>query len=185
MLYLEKETKNGGILMKFIIQRNRLVQAVNEVTRAISSRTTIPILTGIKITVNDEGVTLTGSDSDISIEAFIPLIENDEILVEVESFGGIVLQANYFSDIVRRLPDDSVELEVTTNYQTNIRSGQASFNLIGLDPAEYPKLPEVTAGKSIQIPISVLKNIIRQTVFAVSAIEVRPVLTGVNWMIKK
>ncbi|WP_099221664.1 DNA polymerase III subunit beta [Listeria costaricensis] len=170
--------------MKFVIQRDRLVQAVNEVTRAISSRTTIPILTGIKIVVNDEGVTLTGSDSDISIEAFIPLIENDEVLVEVESFGGIVLQSKYFGDIVRRLPDENVEIEVTTNNQTNIRSGQAFFTLNGLDVMEYPKLPEVSDGKKILIPINVLKNIIRQTVFAVSAIEVRPVLTGVNWIIK-
>lgn len=171
--------------MKFIIKRDRLVQAVNEVSRAISSRTTIPILTGIKITVNDEGVTLTGSDSDISIEAFIPLIDNDEVIVEVESFGGIVLQARYFGDIVRRLPDENVELEVVSSYQTNIRSGQASFTLNGLDPLEYPKLPEVTDGKKIVLPINVLKNIIRQTVFAVSAIEVRPVLTGVNWLIKE
>lgn len=170
--------------MKFVIERDRLVQAVNEVTRAISARTTIPILTGIKIVVNDEGVTLTGSDSDISIEAFIPLIENDEVIVEVESFGGIVLQSKYFGDIVRRLPEENVEIEVTTNYQTNISSGQASFTLNGLDPMEYPKLPEVTDGKNIKIPINVLKNIIRQTVFAVSAIEVRPVLTGVNWIIK-
>lgn len=171
--------------MKFVIERDRLVQAVNEVTRAISARTTIPILTGIKIVVNDEGVTLTGSDSDISIEAFIPLIENDEVIVEVESFGGIVLQSKYFGDIVRRLPEENVEIEVTTNYQTNISSGQASFTLNGLDPMEYPKLPEVTDGKNIKIPINVLKNIIRQTVFAVSAIEVRPVLTGVNWIIKE
>ncbi|EDO1156878.1 DNA polymerase III subunit beta [Listeria innocua] len=170
--------------MKFVIERDRLVQAVNEVTRAISARTTIPILTGIKIVVNDEGVTLTGSDSDISIEAFIPLIKNDEVIVEVESFGGIVLQSKYFGDIVRRLPEENVEIEVTTNYQTNISSGQASFTLNGLDPMEYPKLPEVTDGKNIKIPINVLKNIIRQTVFAVSAIEVRPVLTGVNWIIK-
>ncbi|EFR95417.1 DNA polymerase III subunit beta [Listeria innocua] len=170
--------------MKFVIERDRLVQAVNEVTRAISARTTIPILTGIKIVVNDEGVTLTGSDSDISIEAFIPLIENDEVIVEVESFGGIVLQSKYFGDIVRRLPEENVEIEVTTNYQTNISSGQASFTLNGLDSMEYPKLPEVTDGKNIKIPINVLKNIIRQTVFAVSAIEVRPVLTGVNWIIK-
>ncbi|WP_163655359.1 DNA polymerase III subunit beta [Listeria sp. PSOL-1] len=170
--------------MKFVIQRDRLVLAVNEVTRAISSRTTIPILTGIKIEVNDEGVTLTGSDSDISIEAFIPLIENDEILVEVETFGGIVLQSKYFGDIIRRLPDENVEIEVTTNNQTTICSGQAFFTLNGLDVMEYPKLPEVTDGKKISIPINVLKNIVRQTVFAVSAIEVRPVLTGVNWIIK-
>ncbi|HBJ9430742.1 TPA: DNA polymerase III subunit beta [Listeria monocytogenes] len=171
--------------MKFVIERDRLVQAVNEVTRAISARTTIPILAGIKIVVNDEGVTLTGSDSDISIEAFIPLIENDEVIVEVESFGGIVLQSKYFGDIVRRLPEENVEIEVTSNYQTNISSGQASFTLNGLDPMEYPKLPEVTDGKTIKIPINVLKNIVRQTVFAVSAIEVRPVLTGVNWIIKE
>ncbi|EAG4201792.1 DNA polymerase III subunit beta [Listeria monocytogenes] len=171
--------------MKFVIERDRLVQAVNEVTRAISARTTIPILTGIKIVVNDEGVTLTGSDSDISIEAFIPLIENDEVIVEVESIGGIVLQSKYFGDIVRRLPEENVEIEVTSNYQTNISSGQASFTLNGLDPMEYPKLPEVTDGKTIKIPINVLKNIVRQTVFAVSAIEVRPVLTGVNWIIKE
>ncbi len=171
--------------MKFVIERDRLVQAVNEVTRAISARTTIPILTGIKIVVNDEGVTLTGSDSDISIEAFIPLIENDEVIVEVESFGGIVLQSKYFGVIVRRLPEENVEIEVTSNYQTNISSGQASFTLNGLDPMEYPKLPEVTDGKTIKIPINVLKNIVRQTVFAVSAIEVRPVLTGVNWIIKE
>ncbi|EIA20558.1 DNA polymerase III subunit beta [Listeria fleischmannii 1991] len=170
--------------MKFVIRRDRLVQAVNEVTRAITSRTTIPILTGIKMMVNDEGVTLTGSDSDISIEAFIPLIENDEVVVEVESFGGIVLQSKYFGDIVRRLPDENVEIEVTTNNQTTIRSGQAFFTLNGLDVLEYPKLPEVSDGKKIRIPINVLKNIIRQTVFAVSAIEVRPVLTGVNWIIK-
>ncbi|WP_167628640.1 DNA polymerase III subunit beta [Listeria valentina] len=170
--------------MKFVIDRDHLVNAVNEVTRAISARTTIPILTGIKIDVNDEGVTLTGSDSDISIEAFIPLIEQDEVIVEVESFGGIVLQSKYFGDIVRRLPDKNVEIEVTTNNQTTIRSGQAFFTLNGLDVLEYPKLPEVSEGKQIRIPIHVLKNIIRQTVFAVSTIEVRPVLTGVNWIIK-
>lgn len=175
---------NGGFFMKFVIDRDHLVNAVNEVTRAISARTTIPILTGIKIDVNDEGVTLTGSDSDISIEAFIPLIEQDEVIVEVESFGGIVLQSKYFGDIVRRLPDKNVEIEVTTNNQTTIRSGQAFFTLNGLDVLEYPKLPEVSEGKQIRIPIHVLKNIIRQTVFAVSTIEVRPVLTGVNWIIK-
>ncbi|MCB2777017.1 DNA polymerase III subunit beta, partial [Listeria monocytogenes] len=80
----------------------------------------------------------------ISIEAFIPLIENDELIVEVESVGGIVLQSKYFGDIVRRLPEENVEIEVTSNYQTNISSGQASFTLNGLDPMEYPKLPEVT-----------------------------------------
>lgn len=70
--------------MKITIKRDYLIQALNEVTRAISSRTAIPILTGIKLTINDEGAILTGSDSDISIEAFIPLEKDDEQLITVE-----------------------------------------------------------------------------------------------------
>ena len=58
--------------MKFVIQRDHLVQSVQDVMKAVTSRTTIPILTGIKIIATEDGVTLTGSDSDISIESFIP-----------------------------------------------------------------------------------------------------------------
>ena len=65
--------------------------------KAVSSRTTIPILTGIKIVASDEGVTLTGSDSDISIECFIPSEENDKQIVEISKMGSIVLQARFFS----------------------------------------------------------------------------------------
>lgn len=73
--------------MRFIIQRDRLVHSVQEVMKAVTSRTTIPILTGIKISVTTEGVTLTGSDSDISIQSFIPAeVDGDEI-VEVKNSG--------------------------------------------------------------------------------------------------
>ena len=70
--------------MKFIIQRDRLVQSVQDVMKAITSRTTIPILTGIKIVASEEGVTLTGSDSDISIESFIPKEEEDKEIIEIK-----------------------------------------------------------------------------------------------------
>ena len=69
--------------MKFSIQRDRLIQSVQDVMKAISPRTTIPILTGIKITATSEGVTLTGSDSDVSIESFIPNEEDGNQLVEI------------------------------------------------------------------------------------------------------
>lgn len=91
--------------MRFIIQRDRLVHSVQEVMKAVTSRTTIPILTGIKISVTSEGVTLTGSDSDISIQSFIPAeVDGDEI-VEVKSSGGIVLNARFFSEIVKKSAD--------------------------------------------------------------------------------
>lgn len=173
-----------GNIMRFIIQRDRLVQSVQDVMRAITSRTTIPILTGIKIMVTEEGVTLTGSDSDVSIESFIPKEEDGNEIVEVIESGGIVLQARFFNDIIKKLPTDLVEIQVTNHLQTIIRSGQSEFNLNGLDPDEYPHLPQITEGNMFSIANDIFKTIVRQTVFAVSTSETRPILTGVNWQVE-
>lgn len=170
--------------MRFIIQRDRLVQSVNDVMKAITSRTTIPILTGIKIVASEEGITFTGSDSDISIESFIPKEEAGDELVEIKQPGAIVLQARFFSEIVKKLPTDFVEMEVINGFQILIRSGKSEFNLNGLDPEEYPRLPQIEEENAFKIPTDLLKALIRQTVFAVSTSETRPVLTGVNWRVE-
>jgi DNA polymerase III subunit beta len=170
--------------MKFIIQRDRLVQSVQDVMKAVASRTTIPILTGIKITATNSGVTLTGSDSDISIESFIPLEEEGDELVELKQTGSIVLQARFFNEIIKKLPMDSVEIRVENQFQTIIRSGKAEFNLNGLDAEEYPHLPQIEEENIIKLPTDLLKTLIRQTVYAVSTSETRPILTGVNWKIE-
>ena len=170
--------------MKFIIQRDKLVQSVQDVLKAVSSRTTIPILTGIKIVATEEGVTLTGSDSDISIESFIPSEEEGSEYVEVKTAGSVVLQARFFSEIIKKLPMDTVEIEVQSQYVTTIRSGNSEFILNGQDAAEYPHLPQVEEQNVFKVPTDLLKNIIRQTVFAVSTSETRPILTGVNWKLE-
>jgi DNA polymerase III subunit beta len=170
--------------MKFIIQRDRLVQSVQDVMKAVTSRTTIPILTGIKIVATAEGVTLTGSDSDISIESFIPKEESGDEIVEVKQSGSIVLQAKFFSEIVKKLPTDTVEMEVQNQFQTVIRSGKSEFNLNGLDAEEYPHLPHIEEDNVFKIPTDLLKAMIRQTVFGVSTSETRPILTGVNWKVE-
>jgi DNA polymerase III subunit beta len=170
--------------MRFIIQRDSLLQSVQDVMKAVTSRTTIPILTGIKIVANEEGVTLTGSDSDISIESFIPKEEAGDEIVEIKKPGSIVLQARFFSEIVKKLPTDSVEIEVHNNLQTIIRSGRSEFNLNGLDAEEYPHLPQISEEHVFRIPTDLLKGLIRQTVFSVSTSETRPILTGVNWKVE-
>jgi DNA polymerase III subunit beta len=171
--------------MKFIIQRDRLVQSVQDVMKAVSTRTTIPILTGIKIVATNEGVTLTGSDSDISIESFIPKEEAGDEIVEIKQVGSIVLQAKFFSEIVRKLPKDTVEMEVEGHLQTVIRSGKSEFRLNGLDAEEYPLLPQISEENIFKINTDLLKAMIRQTVFAVSTSETRPILTGVNWKVEQ
>ena len=171
--------------MKFDIMRDRLLDGLNDVMKAVSSKTTIPILTGIKIDVSTEGMTLTGSDADITIQTSIPVEEDGEQLIHVTEPGSIVLQAKMFNEIVRKLPTNDVEIEVTDQFQTRIRSGKSDFHLIGLDAAEYPMLPEISPDRQITLPADLLKSVIRETVFAVSASESRPVLTGVKWQIKE
>ncbi|MUV37949.1 DNA-directed DNA polymerase [Lentibacillus sp. JNUCC-1] len=166
--------------MKFTIQRDPLIASIQDVSKAISPRTAIPILTGMKLDVRNHGVTLTGSDSDISIEAFIPTEENGLVQVENIEEGSIVIQSRYFSDIVRKLPEKTVEISVDEQLQVTIRSGKAVFNLNGQDASEYPQLPKITADESFSIDISLLKNLIKQTVFAVSSMETRPILTGIK-----
>jgi len=170
--------------MRFIIQRDRLVQSVQDVMKAVSSRTTIPILTGIKIVADSEGVTLTGSDSDVSIESFIPKEEAGDEIAEIKETGSIVLQARFFSEIIKKLPTDTVEIRIENQLQAVIRSGKSEFKLNGQDAEEYPLLPQITEENIFKVPTDLLKAMIRQTVFAVSTSETRPILTGVNWKVE-
>ena len=121
-----------------ILLRDRLLDGLNDVMKAVSSKTTTPILTGIKIDVTDNGVSLTGSDADITIQTFIPVEEDGEQIIKCDETGSIVLQARMFNEIVRKLPTNDVEIEVENGLQTHIRSGKTEFHLIGSDASEYP-----------------------------------------------
>lgn len=166
--------------MRFTLQRDKLIDSIQHVMKAISSRVTIPILTGIKIDASKEGIKLTGSDSDISIESFIPVEENGVINVENIEPGSVVVQSKYFPDIIRKLPLKTVEIYTTENNLVNISSGGSEFHLNGQDANEYPQLPTLRTDNSFELPTNILKDLIKQTVFAVSAVETRPILTGVN-----
>lgn len=170
--------------MKFEIVRDELLDALNDVMKAISSKVTIPILTGIKIEIDQKGMSMTGSDSDITICTFIPVERDGKELIKVEEKGSIVLQAKVFSDIIRKLPTNEVKINVTDGLQTLIRSGKSEFKLIGSNPDEYPVLPEVKDEHSFSLQADLMKSIIRETVFAVSQIETRPILTGVHWTLE-
>ncbi|WP_426361230.1 DNA polymerase III subunit beta [Mammaliicoccus sciuri] len=170
--------------MKFTIQRDYFLNQLNDTLKAISPRTTLPILTGIKIDATDKGIILTGSDSEISIEITINQNIDGEKIVDIEEKGSVVLPGRFFVDIVKKLPGKTVNLSTNDQFKTLITSGHSEFNVSGLDPDQYPLLPQVSEDDAIKLPIKVLKNIIAQTNFAVSTSETRPVLTGVNWFIQ-
>jgi len=166
--------------MKFEIMRDWLLEGLNDVMKAISQKVANPILTGVKIDVNEKGLTMTGSDSDITICTFIPVEQDGEQIIRVIESGSIILQAKVFSEIVRKLPTNDVTIEVE-NMQTHIQSGKSEFHLIGSNSDEYPVLPNVKDAYRFSLPSDLMKSIIKETVFAVSQQETRPILTGVHW----
>lgn len=169
--------------MNFTINRPAFISQLNNVLRAISSKTTIPILTGLKMVVNEDNIVLTGSNSDITIESVINANDADNDLT-IEDTGAIVLPARFFSDIVKKLPDKKVTIEVTSGFQADITSGSAKFQINGQDAENFPHLPEIETNKSVTLPNDILKEVIRQTVIAVSKQESRPILAGVHMTLK-
>lgn len=165
--------------MKFTIDRNKFINHLNHVMRAISSKTTIPILTGIKLELSTEGLILTGSNSDISIKSTV--IKDTEL--QIQSEGNIVLPARFFSEIVKKLPESIFTFEVKENLQTVIKSGSSEFLINGLDADNYPRLPQVSKNLQFELNGKMLRNLINQTNFAVSTQESRPILTGVHFVI--
>jgi len=156
--------------MKFICSRDRLVEIVSIVQKAVSTRSTLPILDGILIHASENSVRLTGYDLETGIEA---LMDSD-----VSSEGEIVINSRLFGDIIRKLPDENVLLESNEQNQVTIESGSSVFSIKGFSAEGYPKIPIVTDDQKISLSQGVLKEMIRQTNFAVSTDESRPTLNG-------
>lgn len=169
--------------MKLTVIKEYLNESIQHVSKAISNKTTIPILSGIKIDASPEGITLTASDTDISIQSFIPIIKNDLELINLKQPGSVVLPSKFFVEIVRKLPAQQIEIEVKDHFQTIIRSGSSEIQLMGMDPEEYPVMPSIEENKNIQIPSDLLKTMIKQTSLAVSTNEASPILTGILWTV--
>ncbi|MEH7014199.1 DNA polymerase III subunit beta [Neobacillus niacini] len=170
--------------MEFIINNECFNKAISEVSKAVSLKTPFPILSGIKIIANKNCLILVGSNSDIVIEKVIPLTIDGINVLEVYDTGSVVISAKYLSEIVKKLPDN-IHLKVNENHLVSIKSDEIVVNIYGFNSEEYPSLPQIDEAKYIKIPSFELIEIIKQTAFAVSKSESRPVLTGVNMSFKE
>lgn len=168
--------------MKFTINRPAFINQLNNVLRAISSKTTIPILTGLKMVVTDHSVILTGSDADITIESTLEAADSNYGL-SIEEPGAIVLPARFFNEVIKKLPDKQATIEVFNGLQVRITSGTAEFTINGQDANNYPHLPEVESENTVELASDMLRKVIDQTRIAVSKQESRPILTGIHVML--
>jgi len=165
--------------MEFIIDHECFKRAISDVNKAIKLKTPFPILTGIKIVADDNCLILVGSNSDIAIEKVIPLTSDGLDVLEVFETGSVVISAKYLNEIVKKL-QGKIHIRVDEKHWVTIRSDEIVTKMYGFNAEQYPNLPQIDEANYIKIPSIDLIEIIKQTEFAVSKSENRPVLTGIN-----
>ena len=165
--------------MKFTIKRELLLNALVKVSKAISTKNLIPVLAGIKFELKKKKLILTASDNNITIQTMIEA--SDEFQIENE--GSIIIQGKYILDIVRKLPDEYINVEVIDDLKIVVYTENSEFNLNGISESEYPNINLEESKKKIDLKAGILKSIVNQTAFATSSEESKPVLTGINFNI--
>ena len=169
-------------MINFSINKNLFLQALNTTKRAISHKNAIPILSTVKIDVTSEGITLIGSNGQISIENFIS-IKNENAGLLITSSGSILLEATFFINVVSSLPDITFDFKEIEQKQIVLTSGKSEITLKGKDADQYPRIQEISVSTPLVLETSVLKKIINETAFAASIQESRPILTGVHFVL--
>jgi len=157
--------------MKIRCAKKQLVEGINLVGRTVSTRTPLPILECILLTANENGLKLMANDLEMSIETAY-------YQADVDTPGSVALEAKLFSEIVRKMPDADIQIEVKSNNETSCTSGKARFKIMGMPADEFPVMPEVEKQTGYTIPAGELREMIRQTIFSVATEDTKPVLTG-------
>lgn len=162
--------------MKLSIARGALLDSLSVVTKALSARTTLPILSGILMTATKDGITLQSTDLEISIR--------DSVAADVEGEGSVVVPGRLLTDVVRKMPEAAIKLETTSPDKIQIscrseKAGVISFSLRTLPADDFPRFPEVSADRTVTIPTPLMASMVHQVSKAVSRDEARPILTGV------
>ncbi len=162
--------------MIFSCEKQKFLEGITIVQKAITGKSTNPILEGIFISANDSELTLIGSDTDVSIQTKVEanVIEN----------GEIVIDAKIFAEIIRKLPNAIIKIETMENKILHITCEQSMFDLVYMNTDEFPQLPKINEDLKISVNQSILKNMIKGTSFAIAQDETRPILQGILFEVK-
>ncbi|MFA6130362.1 MAG: DNA polymerase III subunit beta [Candidatus Omnitrophota bacterium] len=163
--------------MKFKVEKNNLIIAIQTVQNIITAKSALPILSNILIETQQDGIRLTATDLDIGITCVIP--------VDIQEQGAITIPAKRFSDIVKEFPVEVISVATKKNNLVVIDSELCQFKIMGLAKEEFPKLPEFKDKKVVKVEQVNLKEMLALTSFAVSFDESRYILNGILFKIDK
>lgn len=163
--------------MKIECKKNNLSNAVLNIQNVVSTKSSIPALEGILIKTEENKIKLCGYDLELGVTTLIE--------AKVEEPGSIVLNAKLFSEIVRKTQSENITIKTDSKLITEITGGESKFSIVGITPEEYPELPRVDETSTLSLPGNTLKSMIRQTIFAISESDAKPIHTGTLFEIEK
>ena len=156
--------------MKFICDKNEISEAISNVSRAVSQKSTIPALEGIKVRISSGSVELTAYNLEMGIRT--------SINANTEGDGEFVVSARLFSEFTRRMSGDEITFDIDDNLVISISCSATECSFPAMSASEYPELPKVDSARSFSVKQSILKSMINMTSYAASLNESKPVLTG-------
>lgn len=156
--------------MKITCFRTDLVNAISNVSRVVSTKSVNPALEGVLIKAYGEYINISGYNLEIGMTT--------DIEATIINEGEVVIGAKLFLDIVRRLPEEIVSIETDERMITYIKSGKVDYQIVGISAVEFPDLPTFEQTDGFTINVKILRDMIRQTVYAVSDNPAKPIYTG-------
>ena len=162
--------------MKLLFKKSDLIEGINVVMKAVSTKSSMKILECILIDATEGFIKFTANDMDLGIET--------KVKGEIKEAGKVAIEARIFSEIVRKLPDSEITFEIEDDTKSLITCENSKFNIQIMDPEDFSPLPRVEKNNKISISQLSLKNIIDQTIFAINDAEKNKVLTGELFEIK-
>lgn len=156
--------------MKFICSKQSLYDAMVNVSKAVSERTNLPSLEGIRFVLEENKLELTGYDLEMGIRTNVEVRSSDK--------GSFIINAKLFSEMIRKMPEEDILVDVSESYQVTISGGVTRYNLFATSADDYPELPGVNGDVRIGMTQPVLKQMINQTKFAAAVVDTKPILKG-------
>ena len=162
--------------MIFSVERAKLLDAVSRLQRAVGAKTSMPVLEGILISAEQGKITLISYNLEMGMKK--------EIYAKCDEEGDIVINAKLLADILRRMNGLQVEISADEKLNCNIKSGEASFDIMGMSATDFPEMPSVADGTNFSVDGTLLSEMVKGTIFATAQNEgAKPILTGINFSV--
>ena len=165
-----------GAAMEITVSRQELLKELTATQSVVERKTTIPILSNFLLEADGERLTITATDLEQAIRT--------SAAVKVKKPGSCTIPARKLYDYVKLLPDGDISIKLLENHWVQIRSGRSNTKMVGLGRANYPQVPEMPEGLSVQLPTAVMRKLISHTIFAISSEESRYTLNGALLILK-